>query len=104
MDGVSPSLYQVTLLQITKNRTAPFGEDGEVLLPRIKRIGRIVSYARLRARQKPNKPLGEDGGRCPGTQASALVLEEQPLSTQTENLSTTFLAEGHHPRQGDKQE
>ena len=40
----------------------PLGEDGEVLLPRILRIGRIVSYARLRARQKPNKPLGEDEG------------------------------------------
>ena len=26
------------------------------------------------ARQKPEKPLGEDGGRCPVAQASALVL------------------------------
>ena len=40
-------------------------EDGEVLLPRIERIGRIVSYARLGAKQKQDKPLGEDGGRCP---------------------------------------
>ena len=40
-------------------------EDGEVLLPRISRIGRIVSYARLGAKQKQDKPLGEDGGRCP---------------------------------------
>ena len=60
--GWSISQPLVTLLQITKNRTAPLGEDGEVLLPRILRIGRIVSYARLRARQKPNKPLGEDEG------------------------------------------
>ena len=43
-------------------------------------------------------------GSSPGAQASALVLYEQALNTQTENLSTTFLAEGHHPRQGDKQE
>ena len=28
----------------------------------------------LGARQKPNKPLGEDGGRCPCCHASALVL------------------------------
>ena len=49
----------------------PFGEevstpeDRGVLLPRILRIGRIVSYAGLRARQKPNKPLGEGGGLEP---------------------------------------
>ena len=43
----------------------PFGEDGEVLLPRILRIGRIVSYARQGAKQKQDKPLGEDGGRYP---------------------------------------
>ena len=65
MDGVSPSLYQVTLLRITKTRTDPPGEDGEVLLLRIKRIGRIVSYARLGAKQKQDKPLGEDGGQYP---------------------------------------
>ena len=28
----------------------------------------------LGAKQKPNKPLGEDGGRCPCCYASALVL------------------------------
>ena len=28
----------------------------------------------LGARQKPDKPLGEDGGRCPCCHASALVL------------------------------
>ena len=28
----------------------------------------------LEARQKPDKPLGEDGGRCPCCHASALVL------------------------------
>ena len=28
----------------------------------------------LGARHKPNKPLGEDGGRCPCCYASALVL------------------------------
>ena len=40
-------------------------EDGEVLLPRILRIGRIVSYARLGAKQKQDKPLGEDEGSEP---------------------------------------
>ena len=40
-------------------------QDILIFLPRIKRIGRIVSYARLRARQKPNKPLGEDEGSEP---------------------------------------
>ena len=40
-------------------------QDILIFLPRIKRIGRIVSYAGLRARQKPNKPLGEDGGLEP---------------------------------------
>ena len=40
-------------------------EDRGVLLPRILRIGRIVSYARLGAKQKQDKPLGEDGGRYP---------------------------------------
>lgn len=63
--GWSISQPLVTLLQITKTRTAPLGEDGEVLLPRILRIGRIVSYARLGAKQKQDKPLGEDGGRYP---------------------------------------
>ena len=50
-----------------QNQDSPplFGEDGEVLLPRILRIGRIVSYARLGAKQKQDKPLGEDGGRYP---------------------------------------
>ena len=57
-----------------QNQDSHLGEDGEVLLPRILRIGRIVSYAGLRARQKPNKPLGEDGGLCPCCYASALVL------------------------------
>ena len=28
----------------------------------------------LKAKQKPEKPLGEDGGRCPCCYASALVL------------------------------
>ena len=28
----------------------------------------------LEARHKPDKPLGEDGGRCPYCYASALVL------------------------------
>ena len=28
----------------------------------------------LEAKQKPDKPLGEDGGRCPCCYASALVL------------------------------
>ena len=32
----------------------------------------FMSY--LEAKQKPNKPLGEDGGRCPCCYASALVL------------------------------
>ena len=40
-------------------------QDILIFLPRIKRIGRIVSYAGLRARQKPNKPLGEDEGSEP---------------------------------------
>ena len=33
-----------------------------LLLPR---IGRIHVLCLLRAKQKPQKPLGEDGGRCP---------------------------------------
>ena len=41
-----------------------------VLLPRISRIGRIVSYARLGAKQKQDKPLGEDEG---GTQQDILI-------------------------------
>ena len=49
-------------------------------------------------------PLERMEGSSPGTQASALVLEEQALTTQTGSLITTFLAERHHPRQGDKQE
>ena len=48
-----------------QNQDSLLGEDGEVLLPRILRIGRIVSYARLGAKQKQDKPLGEDGGRYP---------------------------------------
>ena len=54
-----------------QNQDSLLGEDGEVLLPRILRIGRIVSYAGLRARQKPNKPLGEDGGRYARGQGSS---------------------------------
>ena len=42
-----------------------------VLLPRISRIGRIVSYARLGAKQKQDKPLGEDGGRYARGQGSS---------------------------------
>ena len=40
---------------------------GEVLfyLPRIERIERISVLWLLEAKQKPEKPLGEDGGRCP---------------------------------------
>ena len=53
------------LVKNHQNQDSPLGEDGEVLLPRILRIGRIVSYARLGAKQKQDKPLGEDGGRCP---------------------------------------
>ena len=48
-----------------QNQDSHLGEDGEVLLPRILRIGRIVSYAGLRARQKQDKPLAEDGGLEP---------------------------------------
>ena len=36
-------------------------QDILISLPRIGRIEQIFSYAGLRARQKPEKPLGEDG-------------------------------------------
>ena len=48
-----------------QNQDSPPLERMGILLPRILRIGRIVSYARLGARQKQDKPLGEDGGRYP---------------------------------------
>ena len=50
-----------------------------------------LSRLSLGARQKPNKPLGEYGGRCPCCYASALVLLERALNAQTERLCTTFI-------------
>ena len=59
-----------------------------LLLPR---IGRIHVLCLLRAKQKPQKPLGEDGGRCPCCYASALVLYERALNAQTRSLPSPSL-------------
>ena len=71
---------------------------GQVLfLPRIERIGRMcllnslnLSRLSLEARQKPNKPLGEDGGRCP-----AVMLP--PWSYKSELLTPKPKAYHHLP-------
>ena len=80
-----------------------------LLLPRIERIGRI-SFEPLNflilflgARQKPNKPLGEDGGRCPAVMLPLWSYKSELLTTKSEVYQHLHYNEGHHPRQGDKQ-
>ena len=54
-------------------------------------------------RQKPEKPLGEDGGRCPDAKLPLLSYKSE-LLTPKPKAYHHLPSEGHHPRQGDKQE
>ena len=57
----------------------------------------------LGAKQKPNKPLGEDGGRCPDVMLPLWSYKSELLTPKPEAYHH-LPSEGHHPRQGDKQE
>ena len=78
----SKSFLQVSLCHIVYHypRALPLlGPPGRgvviILLPRIELLEPLNPLSlSLGARQKPEKPLGEDGGRCPCCYASALVL------------------------------
>ena len=83
---------------------------GQVLfLPRIKRIERIsfepLNFLNqyLEVRQKPDKPLGEDGGLCPVAMLPLWSYKSELLTPKPEAYHHLPL-EGHHPHQGDKQE
>ena len=54
-------------------------------------------------RQKPEKPLGEDGGLCPDGMLPLWSYKSELLTPKPKSYHT-FLAEGRHPHQGDKQE
>ena len=69
------------LVKNHQNQDSPPLERMGILLPRILRIGRIVSYARLGAKQKQDKPLGEDGG------LRALVPKLPPWSYKSKLLT-----------------
>ena len=53
-------------------------------------------------RQKPEKPLGEDGGRCPDAKLPLLSYKSE-LLTPKPKAYHHLPSEDHHPRQGDKQ-
>ena len=53
-------------------------------------------------RQKPEKPLGEDGGRCPDAKLPLWSYKSE-LLTPKPKAYHHLPSEGHHPRQGDKQ-
>ena len=80
-----------------------------LLLPRIERIRRIsfepLNFLNLflGARQKPDKPLGEDGGRCPAVMLPLWSYKSELLTPKPESYHHLHYNEGHHPRQGDKQ-
>ena len=57
----------------------------------------------LGARQKPEKPLGEDGGLCPDVMLPLWSYKSE-LLTPKPKAYHQLLLEGYHPRQGDKQE
>ena len=57
----------------------------------------------LGARQKPDKPLGEDGGRCPAAMLPLWSYKSE-LLTPKPKAYHHLPSEGHHPPQGDKQE
>ncbi|MDD6606910.1 MAG: hypothetical protein PUF00_03975, partial [Paraprevotella sp.] len=80
-------------------------------LPRIERIRRIsfeplnfLNFLNLflGARQKPEKPLGEDGGLCPAVMLPLWSYKSE-LLTPKPKAYHHLLLEGHHPLQGDKQ-
>ena len=49
-----------------------------------------------------DKPLGEDGGRCPDAMLPLWSYKSELLTTKSEAYQHLPL-EGHHPLQGDKQ-
>ena len=53
-------------------------------------------------RQKPEKPLGEDGGLCPDAMLPLWSYKSELLMPKTKAYHH-LPSEGHHPRQGDKQ-
>ena len=55
-------------------------------------------------RQKQEKPLGEDGGRCPAAILPPWSYKSELLTTKSEAYQHLHINEGHHPLQGDKQE
>ena len=55
----------------------------------------------LEAKQKPEKPLGEDGGRCPDVMLPPWSYKSE-LLTPKPKAYHHLPSEGHHPRQGDK--
>ena len=60
-----------------------------------------MSY--LGAKHKPEKPLGEDGERCPDAMHPLWSYKSELLTLKPEAYHH-LPSEGHHPRQGDKQE
>ena len=61
-----------------------------------------MSY--LGAKHKPEKKLGEDGGLCPAVMLPLWSNKSELLTTISEAYQHLHYNEGHHPRQGDKQE
>ena len=57
----------------------------------------------LGVRQKPEKPLGEDGGRCPDVMLPPWSYKSELLTPKPEAYHH-LPSEGHHPHQGYKQE
>ena len=60
-----------------------------------------MSY--LGAKHKPEKTLGEDGERCPDAMHPLWSYKSELLTPKPEAYHH-LPSEGHHPRQGDKQE
>ena len=60
-----------------------------------------MSY--LEAKQKPEKPLGEDGGLCPDVMLPPWSYKSELLTPKPEAYHH-LPSEGHHPHQGYKQE
>ena len=55
-------------------------------------------------RQKQEKPLGEDGVRCPAVMLTLWSYKSELLTTKSEAYQHLHINEGRHPLQGDKQE
>ena len=81
--------------------TTDYADETDLLLELLELLNLLNQY--LEVRQKPDKPLGEDGGRCPAAMLPLWFYKSELLTPKPEAYHH-LPSEGHHPHQGDKQE